>query len=90
MKEKLSSHRFGLVVGVFAVAVHVLWSLMVLLGFGQGFADWITGLHMTGPIITVGAFSWGTAITLWIAAFVVGYILGWLFAWANNFVLKRK
>jgi hypothetical protein len=88
--KHLNNHRIGVAVGVFAVVVHALWALMVLLGLGQWWMDWMTGLHMSGQMMTVGMFSWGTVITLLIVAYFVGYILGWLFAWSYNYAHKKK
>lgn len=90
---KVDGNKLGLIVGFFAVIVHVIWSLMVLGGVAQNYMDWIFGLHMINNPFSVMAFSWGTAIYLWVAVFVIGYILGWVLAWVHNSVhgdKKRK
>lgn len=89
MKEKLNGHRVGMVLGTFAVVVHVVWTIMVALGVGQAWMDWIFGLHMMSNPMAVTAFAWGTAVVLWIVVFVIGYVLGYIFAWVHNFVHKR-
>lgn len=89
MRDKLDGNRTALVFGLFLVGVHVLWALMVLLGLGQKYLDWMFNLHMLSNPITVMTFSWGSAITLLIAVFIVGYILGWVFTWAHNLIHKK-
>ncbi|MFH0905560.1 MAG: hypothetical protein V1826_02460 [bacterium] len=89
MKDKLDGGRVGLVLGLFMVAVHLIWAIMVIAGLAQQWIDWMLGLHMLNNPLTVGAFSWGTTIMLLIVVFVVGYILGWIFAWVHNSVHKK-
>jgi cell division protein FtsX len=90
MRDRIDAHKLGLIVGFFAAIVHVIWSLMVVLGFAQNYMDWMLGLHMINNPFSVAAFSWGTAIYLWVAVFVIGYILGWILAWVHNSVHASK
>ncbi|MBN2585230.1 hypothetical protein JXA59_01085 [Patescibacteria group bacterium] len=90
MKDRVNAHKLGLIVGLFAAIVHIIWSLMVVGGMAQNYMDWLFGLHMLNNPFMVGVFSWGTAIYLWIAAFVIGYILGWILAWVHNTVHGSK
>ncbi|MFA5009725.1 MAG: hypothetical protein WC553_00640 [Patescibacteria group bacterium] len=89
MKDRLNGHHVGMVLGAFAVVVHIIWTIMIALGIGQTWMDWIFGLHMITNPITVITFSWGTAVLLWIVVLVVGYILGHIFAWVHNLIHKK-
>jgi len=81
--------KAGLIFGTFAAVMHVIWSLMVFLGFAQNYMNWIIGLHFLNNPFTVRAFNLSTALTLVGATFVVGYIVGYIFATVLNRLQKR-
>lgn len=76
----LNTNKTGLVVGVFMAAFHLVWSLLVLVGWAQPLLDFVFTLHMISPVYQVMAFSWVNALGLIILTFVVGYVLGFVFA----------
>ncbi len=69
-----------MVLGVFVALMHLVWMLMIYLGFGQWYLDWIFGLHLLSNPFVVMPFNFGAALTLIIFTFVVGYVMGWVFA----------
>ena len=73
-----------MVFGVIIALMHAVWMLMVFLGVGQTYLNWIFGLHLLTNPYKVLSFNFGTAITLIIFTFVVGYVMGWVFAWVWN------
>ena len=79
MKGDCNKNLAGLTTGIFAAALHALWAVLVLLGVGQTYLDWIFPLHFVGNVYSVMSFSLGTAAILVVLAFVGGYVLGWLF-----------
>lgn len=85
---KLNGNKVGLVLGFFFVILHALWALIVGLGLGQKYLDWILPLHFIDMLCAVTAFSWASALILIIAAFVGGYIAGWLFVLLWNKIAK--
>jgi hypothetical protein len=89
MKDRLDGNRVGLVLGSFLVVVHVIWVLAIWMGFAQVWIDWIFKLHMLNNPFIVGALDWGTAVILWVAVLIVGYIVGWIFAGVHNWVHKK-
>lgn len=89
MRDKLDGHRLGLVLGTFALVLHIIWVLAIWLGFAQAWIDLIFRLHMLNNPMVVGTLSWGTVIMLWIVVWIVGYLLGYIFAWVHNFVHKK-
>jgi len=90
MKDQINAHKLGLIVGFFMAIVHIIWSLMIVTGLAQQYMDWMFGLHMINNPFMVGTFSWGTAIYLWVAVLVIGYIMGWILAWVHNTVHAGK
>lgn len=81
---KLQEKQVALVVGSFVAAWHVVWALLIVLGWAQGWIDFIFGLHMVNNPPVVAPFNLGTAVTLIIITFIVGYIGGWVFAMLWN------
>lgn len=83
-KVKLKTASTALVLGTFVAFMHFVWMLMVYLGVGQAYLDWILGLHLVTNPITVLPFNFGTAAVLLTVTFVVGYLAGWVFAYIWN------
>ena len=84
----LNTHKAGLAVGGFVALVHLGWSVLVALGWGQLLLDFIFTLHMIHPVHTVGPFSAVMAVSLIVVTGVVGYIVGSVFATIWNKVHK--
>jgi hypothetical protein len=82
--SSLTPHRVGLVLGGIVAAFHLLWSVLVALGLAQFTIDWIFRLHFIQPPYTVGPFSLTLAVGLVVITFIVGYVVGWLFAFLWN------
>ncbi len=88
--KKLDVGTVAFVVGLFTGGIHLLWSLMVMLGWGQTYLDWIFGLHFLNNPFTVAAFNMSSAVVLVVFTFIVGYLLGWIFTWIWNRMIARK
>lgn len=82
MKLKIGST--ALMFGTFAALVHAVWSLLVFLGLAKTYIDWMLGLHFLSNPFKVAPFSLTTAVTLIVATFVIGYLIGWVFAFIWN------
>lgn len=88
---KLSTNKIGLAVGLFFAVLHALWSLFIAVipGQVQAYLDWATGLHAIQPFITITQFNLLNAVVLVIMTFVVGYIIGFVYAWCHNMFYKK-
>lgn len=73
-----------MVVGVFAALMHAVWMVLIYIGVAQTYMNWIFGLHLLTNPYKVLPFNWGSAATLIIVTFVVGYVMGWVFAFIWN------
>ncbi len=83
---KLNPARVSLALG-FVVAVYVLlWSIVLAIG-GQAFFDWLLGIHFIGGL-TLKPVTLSTAVFSILYHFVVGAVIGWLFATIWNKVQK--
>ena len=83
-------HSTGLIMGVFMVVMHALWSAMVFLGVAKMYMDWIFGLHFLSNPFIIRQFSWVKAGTLLLVVFIAGYLMGWAFAFIWNRLHKGK
>ncbi len=90
MPTTISEKRVAVTLGLFAAAVHVIWSVIVALGLGQQLADFVLGLHMVQVPVTVGPFDPATAAILVILAFFVGAAAGWFVASLWNMAKKLE
>lgn len=86
LKTSATAMVFGIVVALF----HAVWMLMVWIGVGQLYLDWIFGLHLLSNPFKVMPFSLGSALALIVFTFAVGYLMGWVFAFVWNKLHKAK
>lgn len=76
----INPYKAGLALGGTIAAWHLLWSLIVAVGWGQFVIDWIFRLHFITPPYTVGQFSFALAAGLIVVTFIIGYVIGWAFS----------
>jgi|KBSMisStandDraft_5_1062788.scaffolds.fasta_scaffold377335_2 hypothetical protein len=71
-------NKVGLVVAALIGGWHVLWSLLVLLGWAQPILDFIFWAHMIRSIYIVKTFDLSAAITLIMISSLIGYVFGYI------------
>lgn len=81
---KLKVGTTALVLGLFVALMHAVWMLMIYFGVAQLYMNWIFGLHLISNPFIVLPFSFGSALMLIVFTFIVGYIMGLVFAWIWN------
>lgn len=86
---KLKPMDAALYTGVFVASIHAVWSIVVALGLGQVYLDWILGLHFIRNPFVVMPFQFSTALVLIVVTFGVGYILGWVGSIFWNKMIKK-
>lgn len=79
MKE-MNVQKAALTLGVFIGGWHLVWSVLVLLGWAQPLLDFIFWVHMIANPYQVTGFDLTRAVLLIVVTFAVGYIGGWVFA----------
>ena len=86
--ESLNPNKTGLVLGAFVGGLHVVWVLLVALGWAQSVVNFVFWIHFLRPFITVESFNAGMALMLILLAsaigFLVGYVLGVLWNWVHR------
>lgn len=73
-----NSNKVGMVVGALLVGWHLLWSVLVLIGFAQPIIDFIFWAHMIKPVYVVKPFDPVAAVTLIMITGVIGYAFGFV------------
>lgn len=88
MKE-LNENKVALTFGLFIGGWHLVWSLLIVLGFAQPLLNFIFWLHMLANPYQVTGFVLTQSIILIAVTFTVGYIGGFIFAKVWNKVHKE-
>jgi hypothetical protein len=71
-------NKVGLVIGALIGGWHVVWALLVLIGWAQPILDFIFWAHIIKPVYSVNPFDPVAAVTLIVITAVIGYVFGFL------------
>ncbi len=85
---KLNQYKSGLVGACMLGGLHVLWSVLVLLGWAQPLVNFSAWAHMVKSPPMVGPFDATAAITVIVVASCIGYGIGYAFATVKNKVYR--
>ena len=84
----VNPNKAGLVLGSLIGGWHVLWALLVAVGWAQWVIDFIFWVHFLKAPWAVEAFRPGVALILILVTttigYVMGYILGALWNWIHR------
>jgi hypothetical protein len=84
----VNPNKAGLVLGSLIGGWHVLWALLVAVGWAQWVINFVFWMHFLKPPYVVGAFHPGVALILVLVTtsigYVMGYILGLLWNWIHR------
>ena len=76
----MNKNKVALVLGSFAGLFHIVWGLLIAFGLAQGLLDFIYNLHSLNNPFTVMPFDLMRTIGLVVMTFIVGYVVGYVFA----------
>jgi len=76
----MNQKKVALVLGSFAGLVHLVWSIAIALGFAQPWLDFVYRMHSLNNPFVVAPFSLMRSIGLIVVTFIVGYVVGFIFA----------
>lgn len=71
-------NKVGFVIGGLIGGWHLIWALLVLVGWAQLLIDFVFWAHMIQPIYVIKAFDFKAAITLIAITFISGYLFGFV------------
>lgn len=75
----VNPNKAGLVLGTLMGGWHLLWALLVAIGWAQPVIDFILRIHFIKPIYVIDAFNAGVALLLVTVTSLIGYALGFMF-----------
>ena len=78
--NQLNPRTTGFIVGAFVGGCHVVWSVLVALGWAQALVNFMLWAHMVAMTYTVQPFDLTAALTLVIVTTLVGCVAGYVFA----------
>lgn len=82
----LNPKKTGLAVGKLIGGVHVIWSVLVALGWAQALVNFSLWAHMVSLPVVIEAFNLTAAVTVILVATAIGYVLGYAFAHIWNYL----
>lgn len=85
---EMNKTRAGLILGAFLGLFHLVWAIMVAIGFAQAILDFIYKIHFLNNPFTIQAFSIGNAVLLVLVTAAVGFVGGWILAFLWNKLKK--
>ncbi len=86
--NQLNPRTTGFIVGTFVGGCHLVWVVLVALGFAQTLVNFMLWAHMVNMSYTVAPFDLTAAATLVILTTVMGYVAGNIFARIWNRMLR--
>jgi hypothetical protein len=86
----MNRRKTALALGSFVALAHLVWVILVGLNLANPWMSWVLRLHFLNNPFTFQPFDYATAIVLIVMAFIVGYVVGWVFAAVWDWVNKKK
>lgn len=81
---KLNKNKTGLTLGLFMGLMHASWALLVSAGMAQKVLDMVYRVHFLNNPFVVSPFLMTRAIKLVVFTSIVGYAMGFVFAFVWN------
>ena len=72
-------NRAGMILAVLLGGWHLMWSLLVAVGWAQPLIDFIFWIHFIKPVFVIQPFNIGIALLLLAVTSAIGYVVGWGF-----------
>jgi hypothetical protein len=76
----LNPKKTGLALGKLVGGLHLVWAILIALGWAQALVNFSMWAHMVSVPVVVEAFNLSAAVTVIIVATAIGYVLGYAFA----------
>ena len=76
----INPNRAALIIAILLGGWHLLWSVLVAVGWAQSLIDFIFWIHFIRPVYVIERFNIGIALLLIAVTAGIGYAIGWSFA----------
>ena len=71
-------NKVGLVIAALLGGLHLVWVILVALGWAQPLTNFIFWAHMIRPVYVIGPFDAVAAVTLLVVTLFSGYVCGFI------------
>ena len=85
MNHHINPVKAGLALGGLVGGLHLVWSVLIALGWAQALVNFSQWVHMISVPVVVEPFDLTAAITVILVATAIGYVLGYAFAKIWNY-----
>lgn len=85
---RIHANKAALVLGALMGGWHLIWAILVALGWGQKVIDFVLWMHFIKPVYIIDSFKIGTAAVLIVITSAIGYAVGGAFAIGWNYVQR--
>ncbi len=82
--NKINNQKFALSFALFTVGLSVVWSVLLTMGLGESFLNFVLWLHMINIQYTLGIIEFKTILALIVTWGIVGYLVAWIGAFIWN------
>ena len=86
--QHLNPRKTGLALGKLLAGLHLVWAVLVALGWAQMLVNFSMWAHMVNTSVVVGPFDLYAAVTVVVVASLAGYIIGFVFAKISNWLYR--
>ena len=76
----MNQKKVALVLGSFIGLIHLVWGVLIAVGFAQPLLNFILMMHSLNNPFTVAPFNLARSLGLVVVTFIVGYVVGYVFA----------
>lgn len=80
MDHHINPPKAALSVAVALGGFHLVWAVLVAIGWAQPIMDFVFWMHMISLPYVVKAFDSSAAVTLIVVTAIMGYVIGYIFA----------
>jgi hypothetical protein len=87
---KINPIKSGLVLGAIFGLWHVIWSLLVVVGWAQPFIDVVFWMHFIKPVYVIQGFNPAIATALVVVTSAIGVFIGSAFAILCNCLYNQS
>lgn len=89
MNHYISPAKTAITFAVLFGGLHLVWSILVALGWAQAIIDFIFWAHMINLPVVISAFDLTATVTLVVITSIIGYIFGYFMAIIWNYLHRE-
>jgi len=88
--NQLNKNKTGLALGLLSIILHTLWTIAIATDLANKLLNWWKSYHFISPEYTLLKFNFLNAVLGLITAFILAYLVGWIFSFIYNKLQGEK